>query len=115
MTSRGGAAGRHLGAEGPRPALPAGMRGPAAGEELLEEADNDEDVSGGRRGAVRRGGGGREGGVGASAAFAGSGPDGRCRGALPSLSAAVRPARPAVTALRAAPGPVWGAEALGAT
>lgn len=64
MTSRGGTAGRHLGAEGPRPALPAGMRGPAAGEELLEEADNDEDVSGGRRGAVPRGGGGREGGRG---------------------------------------------------
>lgn len=40
------------------------MRGPAAGEELLEEADNDEDVSGGRRGAVPRGGGGREGGRG---------------------------------------------------
>lgn len=84
VTSRGGAAGRHLGAEGPRPA---GMRGPAAGEELLEEADNDEDVSGGRRGG---GGEGGKGGPGVCAPFAGLGSDGRCRDALPALDAALR-------------------------
>lgn len=85
MTSRGGAAGRHLGAEGPRPA---GMRGPAAGEELLEEADNDEDVSGGRRGGGGREEGGRR--AGRVRAVRGSGSDGRCRDALPALGAAPR-------------------------